>query len=51
MFKIIRKPKNIIEIWLPPENDPEGEKIATLNADYIPSLLASLKKFEQSEGR
>jgi hypothetical protein len=51
MFETIRK-GDLIEIWMPPIGDPEGELILSdLHADYVPSLIASLKKFEQQEGR
>jgi hypothetical protein len=49
-FEIIRK-DHTIEIWIPPVNDPEGELVAHIDSAYIPSLISSLKKFEQQEGR
>jgi hypothetical protein len=49
-FEIIRK-GHTIEIWIPPVNDPEGELVTILDSAYIPSLISSLKKFEQKEGR
>ncbi len=50
-FDVIRKDK-LIEVWIPPVAHPEGEiVIKNLHIDYIPSLIAALKKFEQSEGR
>lgn len=49
-IKVVRV-GNLAQVWLPPVNNPEGELIAELHVDYIPSLISSLKRFEQSEGR
>jgi hypothetical protein len=49
-FEIVRK-DHVIEIWIPPVNHPEGELITSIDSAYIPSLISSLKRFEQQEGR
>jgi len=50
-FEILRERDNLVSIWLKPANDPEGEHLATLSADYLQILVAALKRFEQAEGR
>lgn len=50
-FQIVDEGSNIVSVWLPPVNHPEGELIMTINKDYIPTLIAALKRSEQSEGR
>lgn len=50
-FDIVREREQLISIWLSPANHPEGERVATLHVDYVPSLISSLKQFEQREGR
>lgn len=49
-IKCVRKDQ-LVEIWIPPVDDPEGELIGSLHSDYIPSLVSALLKFEQKEGR
>ena len=50
-FEVVRK-GNLIEVWIPPVDSPEGDLIiSNLHSDYIPSLIAALNKFEQKEGR
>ena len=50
-FEVIRK-GNLIEVWIPPVDSLEGSLVIQyLNSDYVPSLIAALCKFEQSEGR
>ena len=50
-FEVLREGEGLVTIWLKPANDPEGDHIATLHADYLPALVAALRRFEQSEGR
>ncbi len=50
-FDIVREANGLVSIWIAPVNSPEGEHIATLHVDYLPSLIAALKRFEQAEGR
>ena len=50
-FEVVRK-GNLIEVWIPPVDSPEGDLIiSNLHSDYIPSLIAALNTFEQKEGR
>jgi hypothetical protein len=49
-FTVVRS-NDCVEVWIPPANDPEGELVCVLQSSLIPSLIAELRRFEQSEGR
>lgn len=34
----------VLEIWLPPLDDPEGERVTAIDATLVPALIATLKQ-------
>jgi hypothetical protein len=37
------KTNEIIEVWLPPVNHPEGEMVLCISTFYVPALIATLR--------
>lgn len=50
MIKVFRN-DTLAEIWIGDKSERESEKIGEFHTDYIPHVIAALKRFEQSEGR
>lgn len=45
------KKGHLIELWLPPVNDPEGELLVVCDASYAPHIMFALNAFMQTERR
>lgn len=50
IFEIVEKTvadnnqnNDLVEVWLPPVNHPEGELIFCISKYYIPALIATLR--------
>jgi hypothetical protein len=39
-FRILN---DIVEVWLPPVDHPEGELVLSIHKDYLPALIATLR--------
>ena len=42
---------NMVELWIGPVDSPEGEFIGTWHYSYNKEIVASILRFDQSEGR
>lgn len=36
----------LVELWLPPMDHPEGEKLLAVDAVYLPDLIAALRAIQ-----
>jgi hypothetical protein len=56
IFEVVTKNKvvdgesiEIIEVWLPPVNDPEGEMVLCIASSYVPALISALRDRPSTE--
>lgn len=40
---VARKKGSLIEVWMPPMDDPEGELVLCLDESLLPDMIAVLK--------
>lgn len=41
---------NLLEVWVPPVDSPEGELVLTIHTDLVPALIAILKHTSPNKG-
>lgn len=60
MFKVVNKDNrffetrrinNLIEVWIPPVNDFEGELVLSIHELFLPALIAVLRNEQDSNRR
>ena len=41
----------IIDVWIPPVNHPEGELVLSISKSYVPALIATLRNISPAKSR